>query len=102
LNFALKNTGAAAVAMPSLEVTLTDSQDQPMLRSVLAPGQFGAGSAGGLLAAGAEFSGVLNLQLATNATPLDSTPSNLMPSNAAASPSAAMRVAGYRLLAFYP
>jgi predicted Zn finger-like uncharacterized protein len=102
LNFALKNTGAAAVAMPSLEVTLTDSQDQPMLRSVLAPGQFGAGSAGGLLAAGAEFSGVLNLQLATNATPLDSTPTNLMPSNAAASPSAAMRVAGYRLLAFYP
>ena len=90
LAFALKNTGAAAVAMPSLEVTLTDTQDQPVLRRVLSPAQFGA--ANSMLAAGAEFSGALGLQVSSNSTPSDKT----------APPNASMRVAGYRLLAFYP
>ena len=55
LSFALKNTGAVSVAMPSLEVTLTDTQDQPVLRRVLSPVQLGA--ANNMLGASAEFSG---------------------------------------------
>lgn len=90
LAFVLKNTGAVAVAMPSLEVTLTDTQDQPVLRRVLSPAQFGA--ANGMLAASAEFSGALSLQLAANSAPAD----------VATTSGAALRVAGYRLLAFYP
>ena len=90
LSFALKNTGAAAVAMPSLEVTLTDTQDQPVLRRVLSPAQFGA--VNGMLAASAEFSGALNLQVAANSTASDVVTVS----------SAPLRVAGYRLLAFYP
>ena len=80
LVFLLKNTGSAAVAMPSLEVTLTDTQDQALLRRVLTPAQFG--SADGMLAAGSEFSSGLTLQVQLETPPL--------------------RVAGYRLLAFYP
>jgi predicted Zn finger-like uncharacterized protein len=90
LTFALKNTGTAAVAMPSLEVTLTDTQDQPVLRRVLSPAQFGATN--GMLAASAEFTGALSLQVSSNSTPPD----------AATISGAALRVAGYRLLAFYP
>ena len=80
LAFSLKNTASASVAMPSLEVTLTDTQDQALLRRVLTPAQLG--STDGLLAANAEFSGALTLQLQLETPPL--------------------RVAGYRLLAFYP
>jgi predicted Zn finger-like uncharacterized protein len=90
LSFALKNTGAAAVAMPSLEVTLTDTQDQAVLRRVLSPVQFGA--ANSMLAASSEFSGALSLQVAASPTPPEP----------ASAPSPASRVAGYRLLAFYP
>jgi Protein of unknown function (DUF3426)/zinc-ribbon domain len=89
LSFVLKNTGATAVAMPSLEVTLTDTQDQPVLRRVLSPAQLGA--ANGMLVAGTEFTGALGLQVAALATASDN-----------ASPSMLSRVAGYRLLAFYP
>ena len=80
LTFLLKNSASTAVAMPSLEVTLTDTQDQASLRRVFTPAQLG--SADGLLAAGSEFSGALTLQLQPETPPL--------------------RVAGYRLLAFYP
>ncbi len=90
LSFILKNAGSAAVAMPSLEVTLTDTQDQPVLRRVLSPGQFSTASS--MLAAGADFSAALNLQVAANASPSD----------AATPPGLSLRVAGYRLLAFYP
>ena len=87
LSFAIKNTVAIEVAMPSLEVTLTDTQDQAVIRRVLAPVQFGMTS--GLLGARAEFSGALTLQL----TPLEALrdAGNL-----------SRRIAGYRLLAFYP
>ena len=87
LSFAIKNTVATEVAMPSLEVTLTDTQDQAVIRRVLAPAQFGMAS--GLLGASAEFSGALTLQL----TPQEA-------SNGTGS--VARRIAGYRLLAFYP
>ena len=84
LSFSIKSTAATAVAMPSMEVTLTDTRDQAVIRRVLTPAQFGA--AGGLLAAGAEFAGVLTLQL----------------TSAEAGSASAERIAGYRLLAFYP
>ena len=93
LTFSIKNTAATAVAMPSLEVTLTDTQDQAVIRRVLSPAEFGMAS--GLLDASAEFSAALALQL----TPLDSAREA---SSAPAEASTARRVAGYRLLAFYP
>jgi len=80
LGFVIKNTGGTALAMPSLEVTLTDTQDQALVRRVLAPAQFG--STNGMLGAASEFSGTLTLQIQVEAS--------------------ASRVAGYRLLAFYP
>jgi predicted Zn finger-like uncharacterized protein len=80
LSFSLKNTGSSTVAMPALEVSLTDTQDRTVIRRVMSPAQFG--SAGGLLAAGSEFSNTLTLQVQPE------TPN--------------LRVAGYRLLAFYP
>ena len=85
LGFSLKNTSATSVAMPSLEVTLTDSQDQPLLRRVLTPAQFGAGSE--ILGARSDFAGLVALQaVASDAT------GTAVP----------LRVAGYRVLAFYP
>jgi len=87
LTFLIKNTATFAVAMPSLEVTLTDTQDQAVIRRVLAPAQFGMVS--GLLGASAEFSGALTMQL----TP---------PEASRDGGSVSRRIAGYRLLAFYP
>jgi predicted Zn finger-like uncharacterized protein len=84
LSFSIKSTAAMTVAMPSLEVTLTDTQDQAVIRRVLTPGQFG--NVSGTLGANAEFAGALTLQL----TPVE------------ADTSLERRVAGYRLLAFYP
>ena len=90
LNFSLKNNGTVAVAMPSVEVTLTDTQDQVVLRRVLSPSQFGA--ANDTLAAKADFPSGLNLQIVSGATSAEP----LTPANEP------VRVAGYRLLAFYP
>lgn len=84
LSFSIKSTAATAVAMPSLEVTLTDTQEQAVIRRVLTPAQFGMAS--GVLDASADFSGALTLQL----TPVE------------AGSATARRIAGYRLLAFYP
>ena len=93
LTFSIKNTAATAVAMPSLEVTLTDTQEQAVIRRVLSPAEFGMAS--GVLDASAGFSGALALQL----TPLESAREA---ASAPAEASVARRVAGYRLLAFYP
>lgn len=90
LTFTFKNTRFAPVSMPSLEVTLTDTQDQPVLRRVLSPAQFSATSS--MLAASAGFSADLSLQVAVNPSP----------SNDATGTGSSLRVAGYRLLAFYP
>ena len=87
LNFSIKNLGSVAVVMPSLEVTLTDTQDQPLLRRVLLPAQFGAG--GSLLSPGVDFAGSVTIDLSVETAQR----------NGAAAPS---RVTGYRLLAFYP
>jgi predicted Zn finger-like uncharacterized protein len=80
LNVTLKNQASTPVAMPALELTLTDSQDQPLVRRVLLPPEI-AGAPAAIGAAG-EWSGTVALALnASNTT---------------------SRVAGYRLLAFYP
>lgn len=77
LQVALKNTAAHPVAMPLLELTLTDAQEQALVRRVLRPqSELGAASE---LAPGAVWSATAPVQLA-GTTP----------------------VAGYRLLAFYP
>jgi predicted Zn finger-like uncharacterized protein len=79
LNVTLKNQANGDVAMPSLELTLTDAQDQPVLRRVLLPAEFAPGRAA--LAAG------------------DWATSVALVVNPAAS---GTRISGYRLLAFYP
>lgn len=93
LSFTLKNTGSIALAMPSLEVTLTDGQDQAVLRRVLLPAQFGAGTA--TLAARAELTGAVSMKVTGEGNRA------LSPSSSS-EPSAPLRVAGYRILAFYP
>lgn len=80
LNFTLKNQAAIQVEMPALELTLTDGQDQPLLRRVLLPADLGTHP--GVIAATADWSGSLALAVAGNGS--------------------GARVAGYRLLAFYP
>jgi len=96
LKVVIKNTGTVALAMPSLELTLTDSQDQALLRRVLAPGELGADVA--TLAAGSEFSGVLALAISD---PLPA-PGAGASSASVPKPSGPLRIAGYRVLAFYP
>ena len=94
LSFALKNTGTIPVAMPSLEVTLTDTQEQALTRRVVTPAEFGVTDNGGLLSAGADFSGVIVMQvLSTDAKGA---------AGVAAPAATPLRVAGYRVLAFYP
>lgn len=79
LSFSLRNQAAMPVAMPSIELTLTDSQDQPVIRSVLAPRDIGAAT---VLAAAAEASSTVAVSVAASGS--------------------GSRIAGYRLLAFYP
>lgn len=97
LSFALKNTGATLLEIPSLEVTLTDSQDQAVVRRVLAPAQFGAST--GTLAAHSELLGSVSMKVSGDSGHAVS-PS--LPSSALAAPPASFQVAGYRILAFYP
>ncbi|HYF17086.1 MAG TPA: DUF3426 domain-containing protein [Ramlibacter sp.] len=80
LSFTLKNNGGQPVALPALELTLTDTQDQPVLRRVLLPRDLGAPSE--TVAAGADWSAAVTV--------------------AVEPPAANGRIAGYRLLAFYP
>jgi len=90
LAFVFRNTGDAAIEVPALEVTLTDSQDQAVVRRVIMPAQFAAGAV--TLAAYAELAGTLALNV-------------VIPAHQAASEPASTRqqpVASYRILAFYP
>ncbi|TAH11141.1 MAG: DUF3426 domain-containing protein [Curvibacter sp.] len=80
LNFTLKSTAAISLAVPALELTLTDLQDQAVVRRVLLPSELGAAKE--VLDAGAELTAVLPF--------------------AVKSGSANERISGYRLLAFYP
>ncbi|MFZ4480781.1 MAG: DUF3426 domain-containing protein [Rhodoferax sp.] len=79
LNFTLKNTSTVALAVPAIELTLTDSQDQPVLRRVFLPAE-------------------LDLKSDALAASSDATSSLAMTVNLASAPP----IVGYRLYAFYP
>ncbi|MCJ0762013.1 DUF3426 domain-containing protein [Variovorax terrae] len=81
LSFTLKNTAPMALALPAIELALTDTQDQPVLRRVLQPAELGAAPA--VLGAGGEWTGSFAVSVAGNGN-------------------GAARIAGYRMLAFYP
>ena len=79
LSLTLKNTAATVVAAPSIELTLTDAQDQPILRRVLRPADLG-------VAPELPAKGDANVSLPIGV----------------AGEAGSARIAGYRLLAFYP
>jgi hypothetical protein len=79
LSVVLKNTARVPVAVPAIELTLTDAQDQALLRRVLLPEELLAAS--DALAPGLEWSAAVD---------------------AALTPEMAFAVAGYRMVAFYP
>lgn len=80
LSFTVKNASTLPLALPSVELTLTDLQDLPVYRRVFSSQDLGA--AGAEIAAGADWSGAVALRVNTEAS--------------------ALRVFGYRLLVFYP
>ena len=80
LNFTVKNTATTALAVPAVELTLTDSFDQPVVRRVFLASEIGVKSPE--IAAGAECTASLAVDVKVA--------------------SAADPVAGYRVLAFYP
>ncbi|MFM9880249.1 MAG: zinc-ribbon and DUF3426 domain-containing protein [Burkholderiaceae bacterium] len=75
-NLSIKNTSALDLAMPAVELVLTDTQDQPQVRRVLLPAELGAPEQ---LAASSEWSASLPVAVKGD-----------------------VRVAGYRALVFYP
>jgi predicted Zn finger-like uncharacterized protein len=79
LRFTLHNNADLELASPALEVTLTDAQDQPVVRRILLPADLGAPPA---LAALGEWSAAVHVGVDANG--------------------GAARIAGYRLIAFYP
>jgi predicted Zn finger-like uncharacterized protein len=83
LSFVIKNNASMSLAAPTLELTLTDTQDSPVLRRTLAPAEYGARSE--LMTASSEIN--TSVVLAVNISAAGLPPG---------------RVAGYRLLAFYP
>lgn len=80
LNFTIKNTADISLAVSAIELTLTDSLDQPVVRRVLLPSELGVES--DALTAGAEWPISLALEIKAVGT--------------------SDRIAGYRLLTFYP
>lgn len=77
LALTLRNRAALAVESPTVELTLTDAQEQTVLRRVLTPAELAMPPA---LQAGQEWSAVTPMALGSYAD----------------------RIAGYRVLAFYP
>lgn len=98
LSFSIKNTGSVPVAIPSLEVTVTDNQDQALVRRVLTPAQLGTASV--MLSGGSEFAGAVIMQI--DGTGFSMRDSSAALENGTAEPVAPLRIAGYRVLAFYP
>lgn len=80
LSLTLKNTAQVSVATPALELTLTDIQDQPVIRRVFMATDFGGKST--VMEAGAEFSVSLPISIKLTGS--------------------AEKISGYRLLIFYP
>jgi hypothetical protein len=79
LTVVLKNTSPMVVAVPAIELTLTDAQDQALLRRVILLDELQGTS--DALTPGLEWSAAVNAVLA---------------------PEIAAAVAGYRMVAFYP
>jgi predicted Zn finger-like uncharacterized protein len=79
LSFTLRNSARVPVEAPAMELTITDAQDQPLARRVLTPAELGA--AGQPIPPLSDWGRSLGVVLS-------------LPGSA--------RVAGYRLLAFYP
>ncbi len=77
LSFTMTNNSPVALALPAVEITLTDAQDQPVLRRVLLPADMVAPAE---LVANGSWSTSLSVIVTTGGA----------------------RVTGYRLLAFYP
>jgi len=80
LSFALKNVALTSVATPDLELTLTDIQDQAVVRRVFAAADFGKQQT--VLEPGAELQAMVPVSVKL--------------------PPESERIAGYRLLSFYP
>ena len=80
LSVTLKNQAAQPVAIPAVELTLTDAQDQPLVRKVLTPRELGATT--DTVAPHGDWSTSVGI--------------------AVGAPADSGRVAGYRVLAFYP
>ncbi len=78
LSIVLRNTSALDVAMPALELTLTDSQDQPVMRRVLLANEYSPVSA---LGAAGDWTGAVAITIRGNGSD---------------------RFSGYKVLAFYP
>ncbi|MES2977640.1 MAG: DUF3426 domain-containing protein [Pseudomonadota bacterium] len=101
----IKNTGAVEVAMPSLEVTLTDSLDKALIRRVVSPQEFGAGSAA--IEPSGEFSSAFTMHVPASSAMGGSLPSAPGSSQVATHPTLppaaeSLPIVGYRVLAFYP
>ena len=92
LSFVLKNESQMALAMPALEVTLTDNQDRAVLRRVVLPADFAPPNQP--LAAGGEFTGTLVLGLAAEGSNAANVTNATEPRTSG--------ITGYRVLAFYP
>jgi predicted Zn finger-like uncharacterized protein len=80
LNFTLKNAAQIAIATPAMELTLTDMQDQAIVRRVFTAGDFG--SQASAMEPGAELQLTLPVAVKLSAS--------------------STRISGYRLLSFYP
>jgi hypothetical protein len=81
LGVTLKNSGPLAVALPHIELSLQDAQDQPILRRVLSPADLGVSL--DRLTPAQDIAGQTTLQVDTIQL-------------------AGSRVQGYRVVAFYP
>ena len=80
LNLTIKNTANVELALPAIELSLTDTTDQPLMRRVFLSGEFGNPSR--VIAPNSESVSSLALSIKANA--------------------ATERISGYRVLAFYP
>jgi hypothetical protein len=79
LQLNLKNLAPTEIATPAVELTLTDGQERALLRRVVLPAQLSGKPS---VAAGMEMSATLPINVKAGATP--------------------EKIAGYKLLAFYP
>ena len=80
LSFTLKNTAQVPIAIPALELTLTDMQDQAVVRKVFHVADFGTQQS--VMGPGSELTATLPMVVKLAGT--------------------AEKVSGYRLLSFYP